>query len=78
MGIPHAFFANFTVRYFNFYDFLIVSQDGEASLKSVISYRKEFAPNGANSFLKELTFIWKAGRYENGGYFPESVPIQFE
>ena len=40
-----------------------------------LSQSKEYAPGGANSFLKELTYIGKEGNYENGKVaFPENVP----
>ena len=42
----------------------------------VFSKRKEFAPRGANSFLKELTPIEKRCRNEiNRVASPESIPI---
>ena len=34
--------------------------------RRVYSQRKEFAPIGANSFLKEVTPIEKEGKNENG------------
>ena len=34
----------------------------KAFQKGVYSYMKEFAPNGANSFLKELTTIEKGDK----------------
>ena len=39
------------------------------------SYRKEFAPHGANPFHQELTPMEKGGKNENGKVAsPESVP----
>ena len=49
----------------NFCDILLAFQ-GDESRKEVNSYRKEFSPRGANSFLKELTCTEKGGKNENG------------
>ena len=38
------------------------------------SYSKEFAPVGANSFLKELTPMENGGKNENGKIASPSVP----
>ena len=40
-------------------DFLFASPGDETPLKWVYSLRKEFAPKGANSILKELTRVEK-------------------
>ena len=45
-------------------------------LIGVYSYRKEFAPSGANSFLKELTPIEKGSKKENTKVASsESIPV---
>ena len=50
----------------------------EVLLNGVNSLKKEFAPLGANSFLKELTSTEKGGKIENCGVAsPESVSSHF-
>ena len=48
----------------------------KSSPNGVYSYRKAFAPMGANAFLYEITPIYKTGNDENDRVSsPEGVPI---
>ena len=58
VGTPLCFSA-ILAKGNNFHDSLFTSSKG------VVSSRKEFAPRGANSFLKELTPNETAGKNED-------------
>ena len=49
----------------NFRDFLFAYLEDEVLPNLIYSYRKEFAPMGANSFLGEMTPIYMRGNNEN-------------
>ena len=51
-------------------DFLLASLDNETLSKGSTLKRKHFAPREGNSFLLELTYIEKGGKYGNDSSFP--------
>ena len=57
----------------NFKDLPFAFLDEVALPNEVYSLRKEFAPHGANSFLKVLTHIQKDSLYVNGRVVPLNV-----
>ena len=74
LGTPLSFFTKFSKG--ENCDFLLVAYRLKSSQNGVISYRNEFAPVGANSFLYEMTPIYMGGNYKNDKVAsPESVPI---
>ena len=61
----HPSFSSMLSKGDNFHDFLFAYLEYEVFPKGIYSYRKEFVPVGANSFLEELTLNERGGKNEN-------------
>ena len=68
MGTPTSFPVNL-IRGNNFSDLLFTFL-ADIAHPMIYSLRKEFAPRGANSFLKEETPLGRGSNFVNDSYFP--------